>query len=133
MAKFTKTLPTGEVVTLKSIRVCNLTLDFKRGLLQQGYKLTEPTAAEVEDGIVVIGTDFVTHDSVYFHRIDLNYQGTNWPVFVVYGVSGPFSGLFFMTRTLAECYFENITADKEPDDHDSGGRLFGELIQFLDK
>lgn len=133
MTKFTKTLSNGNVVTLIPNEVrTNTNLDFIRGLVQQGYKLITPTEDEEKCGIIIIGTDFVTNDSVYFARFDFNYCGV-WPIFAVYGVSGPFSGLFFMTRATAECYFENITAAKEPDDHDSGGRLLNELITYIDR
>lgn len=134
MTHFTKTLRNNKVVTLTGAAgICSLTNDFVTGLLKAGYKITKPTPEEVEAGVIVIGVDYITGVPVHLSRFKVELGAVDHTVFAVHSGYNPFIGMYFVTRTLAECYFENITADKEPEDHDSGGRLFGELIQFLDK
>lgn len=54
-------------------------------------------------------------------------------VFVVYGEqAGMEKGLFFITRTLAEVHFDNITGvNKAQDNEKSGGRTLTEMIEYL--
>lgn len=105
-------------------------------LMKLGCKLSPVSNIERGMGILAMGTDAVTGRSVVFAKKSIGIPviggELTTDIFVVHDAAGkPESGLFFVTRTLAECHFVNITGKATEQDIETGGRTLRELADYL--
>lgn len=110
---------------------CRLTIEFmrlNRPVIQLGPE-------DILKGIQLITIDCVTSKAVAFCMATISTNDQNiMPIFVVVPYHGKLvDGLFFITRTLAECYIANISGDPENQDVETGGRTLKELIDYIDR
>lgn len=108
------------------------------GGLKEG-DLSAPQLKIADIGMLKEGIDCVTQSKTILRRQELvNVRGKDRrddarTVYVVYSEhAGMDKGLFFVTHTLADVHFANITgANKLHDDEPSGGRTLSEIIDHL--
>lgn len=91
-----------------------------------------------DPGLLAKGIDRLTKVETFLRKEKLTANITGRgeevrDVYVVYAGNVTIDkGLFFVTKTLAEVHFENITSDKGKEDSESsGGRTIQEMIQHL--
>lgn len=87
-------------------------------------------------GVLIIGCDVITERPVALAKKTIgqsvNGKLQDGEVFVVHDLySPPETGLFFITRTLAECHLINITGKPSEQDIETGGRTLRELTEYL--
>lgn len=105
-------------------------------LMKLGCKLLPVMTVERGLGILAMGTDSVTGREVVIAKKSIGIPviggTTTTDIFVVHEVSSkPEAGLFFVTRTLAECHFVNITGNPAEQDIETGGRTLREIVNHL--
>lgn len=110
---------------------CRLTVEFLR--LERPVIQLDP--ADILKGIQLISIDCITGKRVSFRVTTISTNDKDaCTVFVVVPYHGRLEdGLFFITRTLAECYITNITGKPDEQDVETGGRTLKELIDYLDR
>ena len=97
----------------------------------------KPEVTSVTPGdMLAEGIDTLSNAKTFFVRQVLVMNGAPQHTSVVYAVysatAGVEKGLFFVTRTLAEVHFANITgANREGCAEPSGGRTLSEIITHL--
>lgn len=126
--------PSGIVVN--PIPALNSPQTTKERFTELGCKLLPITTIDRSLGILAIGIDAVTERPVAFAKKSVGIPviggTTSIDIFVVHdATSAPESGLFFITRTLAECHFVNITGKATEQDIETGGRTLRELADYL--
>lgn len=112
-------------------------LEVSLGLLfKEGYR-AKITSAEPSE-VLLEGVDalsgaktFLAHDDLVQHGVGERHMTRT--VYIVYSEPvGVQKGMFFITKTLAEVHFANITGqNKVQDTENSGGRTLSEMIQYL--
>lgn len=105
-------------------------------LMKLGCKLLPVSNIERGMGILAMGTDAITERPVVIAKKSIGIPviggDVSTDIFVVHEVaSKPETGLFFITRTLAECHFVNITGKATEQDLETGGRTLRELANHL--
>lgn len=110
----------------------------EKQFMEMGRRLLPVSNENRELGILAICTDSVTGREVVIakKKVALPSLGSNgeFEVYAVHELHGkPENGLFFITRTLAECYFTSITGDPEQQDVETGGRTLKELSEYLQR
>lgn len=107
-----------------------------------GLKLGDLSAPQLkiaDIGLLKEGVDRVTGAKTILRRQELvathskDRKPDSRTVYIVYSeLAGMNNGLFFVTHTLAEVHFNNITGvNKEACNEASGGRTLPEMIQHL--
>jgi hypothetical protein len=122
-------IPTG-------LPLLNEKLEELGGLKQGLFSGAQLKIADI--GLLKEGVDRVTQAKTILRRQELVAASTDRPsasrtVYVVYSeTAGMEKGLFFVTHTLADVHFNNITgANKEQCPEPSGGRTLSEMITHL--
>lgn len=97
-----------------------------------------PSLRIADIGVVKDGIDCLTQAKTILRRQQLVAKRNGFnddvrTVFVVYSeAAGMEKGLFFLTATLADVHFSNITGEhKVHDAENSGGRTLQEMLQHL--
>lgn len=104
--------------------------------MKQGHSIFRVSAALRSMGVLVMGKDSITGRDVVLTKktIGIPVIGgeASTEIYAVHELSAKSGeGLFFVTRTLAECYFGNITGKPKLQELETGGRTLRELADHL--